>query len=1186
MNACLSEQDIRLITRCYLTDGTPVAHQIESYDYLVQVLLPRILNESNSIIVRANYATNGRTLVHVFKCSNYHYSKPSYTSSDGNIQRLTPELARKYALTYCSKILCTVTHTTHTLRGDASKPVESDDDFEESEPVQASTLHWTCSMEDLSEPLSTSVHHDQTLFELPVMVRSVLCSTREDPDPHVTHECLYDYGGYFLINGNEKVMLMQTKPRNNIPLCTIVQNDIKFEIRSLGQKVRSTSTLYVYLSKNSSTGQPEIKFELPFMKQNAYLAWIFRLLGVTDIAEMREYISGSRSPNPEDHEYSYALECVLSDPMADEGIVEICRLIGKQSGKTMTPDQRERATRNVMNNEFLPHIGNGERTPEVLVARACYVGEIVNRMLLIHLGRLDIDDRDNFQNKRVETPGMLLGLLIRQHYRLHTRRLSNLCRKAVWSRRQISIPGVFSTHGAMSRALVSALATGNWGQGKVTPQMSISQVLSRTSPQATVSHCRRVNTPANRQSKMTEPRQLHTSHRGILCPNETPEGSGCGLITNLAIGARVRIGYDPSMLSTVVHSTGMINRVSANFSREHSVTINGARVGSTTTPEVLTERLREMRATFEIPYDVTIAFCKASREVMLCCDSGALLRPLFVVKNLCKVRDIVDRYKHAPDMNLWPALMLENVVEFVDKKEESTLVTCEVSDCLERFPEGATHVEIEPNLMFGFCASAIPFPDHNQAPRNMYQAGMSKQAIGMPCLNAARRYDNTTLVATHTHRPLACTDLADITHQNDTPGGQQIYVALVSYMSGNAEDNIVFKRQAVDRGFGEFVHTTCVKETEQTKGADVETIETPDLSQVRGVHDANHGTLGPDGIAIQGTVLKHRDAIIGKVMRAEPLVKTDKSEVCLRDRTVVYNKDYPSVVDRVAVFPNPSKDNLKTVKIHVTAYHRPEVGDKFSSRHGQKGTAGLIVNECDMPYDAVSGIIPDALLNICSIPSRMTVGHLLEGLVGGLAAHYGISVDASAFRHQTSIDNIQEALRELGFDPVGNCQLVDGITGQMHDQRSFMFMIHYQTLEHIVSEKMHARGRHGPVQLMTRQPVEGRKKDGGLRVGNMEMDCLVSYGSSAVLIDRLRDESDAFQIAVCSHCGSLAENLHPDLVGRHDKYSYQAGLKHRGFNCRTCETGEHVRVCKIPYATLLLLREIQAAGIGTKLLVE
>lgn len=595
------------------------------------------------------------------------------------------------------------------------------------------------------------------------------------------------------------------------------------------------------------------------------------------------------------------------------------------------------------------------------------------------------------------------------------------------------------------------------------------------------------------------------------------------------------------------------------------VYVNGKLVGEYDKPEDLVKRLREKRRTNELNYQVNIYHNSRTNEVFINTDSGRVRKPYIVVEN-GKTRLTQEILEKAKDGLLtWQHLVKMGVIEYLDaEEEENTYIALKPEEITEKH----THLELDASTIFGVTAGTLPYVEHNSSPRITMACAMAKQSLGLYALNYLNRYDTRTYIMHYPQQPLVQTDVYKVLNMKDTAAGQNFVVALTSYKGYNMADGLIINRSAVDRGLGRVLMLkTYETEERQYPGGQKDRIELPNPTVVGYRGEEVYAKLGEDGIVMPETEVHERDVLVGKTSPPrflEEISVFGAVEEKKRESSLALKAREHGKVDSVLVTEGPSGNRL--VKVKVRSVKIPETGDKFASRHGQKGVIGLVVPQEDMPFTK-DGVVPDMIVNPHAIPSRMTAGHLLETLGGKASALAGTLMDGTPFSGNTEEDYVK-ILRERGFDEFGEEVLYDGITGEQIKTRLFIGVIYYQRLHHLVSNKMHMRSR-GPIQLLTHQPTEGKAREGGLRFGEMERDCLIGHGASMLIKERLLDESDKTIQLVCTECGAVANH---DFVKRKDI-------------CPVCGN-EVVEPIEMSYAFKLLLDEIKSLYIFPRLILR
>ncbi len=781
------------------------------------------------------------------------------------------------------------------------------------------------------------------------------------------------------------------------------------------------------------------------------------------------------------------------------------------------------------------------------------------------LGKRKPDDKDHFKNKRLKLAGPLLADLFRVAFR-------NLCRDIKYQLERVGVRQHRITVSAAVRSgivtdrLKHALATGNWGRGRV----GITQLLDRTNLVSTLSHLRRLQSPLSRSQPNFEARDLHPTHWGRLCPNETPEGSNCGLVKNLALSACISVGTDHEGVRQSLYRLGLIPVQDASITLKETgakVFVDGSPFGYCASPQELVPKIREKRRKGEFSTEVNLAYFPkdfgGQEEVYVNCDAGRTRRPLIIVENgLPRLQpEHVEKIRSGEWG--WEDLVRHGIIEYIDAEEEENAL---VALTLEKVTTEHTHVEMATYTLLGICASIIPYAEHNQSPRNSYEAAMAKQALGMHATNFLLRVDSHSHILHYPQIPLTRTKPMDVIGYDYRPSGQNCVVAILAYEGYNMEDALIFNKASIERGLSRSTsYRIYAAECRQYLGGLRERFVTPEPG-IRGYRgEQYYRLLETDGIISLESEVTGGDILIGRTSPPRFLEEYKEFEVrgpTMRDTSVDVRPAETGIVD--AVFITETGDGNKLIKVRVRDERVPELGDKFASRHGQKGVIGMIVPQEDVPFTA-DGIVPDIIINPHAMPSRMTIGQFIESMAGKVAAARGRTVDGTPFVNEKPGD-LKRMLTELGFSHTGREVLYNGVTGEKFVADIFMGIVYYQKLHHMVRDKIHARAR-GQVQMLTRQPTEGRARGGGLRFGEMERDCLLGHGAAMLLRDRLLEESDKYLLYICERCGYIA----------------YYDIRQRRYVCRMCEERAQISPVIVSYAFKLLLQELMSLCVTPRL---
>lgn len=813
-------------------------------------------------------------------------------------------------------------------------------------------------------------------------------------------------------------------------------------------------------------------------------------------------------------------------------------------------------------------------------AKIVYISHIIRRVLHTVLDRKLLDDKDYYGNKRLELAGSLMSLLFEDLFKRFNSDLKRQVDMILSKPNRASGFDIvkFMRGDTITQGFVHALATGSWVLKRFRmDRAGVTQVLSRLSYISALGMMTRVSSQFEKTRKVSGPRSLQPSQWGMMCPADTPEGEACGLVKNLALLALVtndeesenaslrKICYDLG-----VEDVSLYNGEDINAPSTYLVFLNGLIVGIHEVPTVLVEKIRGMRRAGRIGEFVSVYLNIVQKAVYIASDGGRVCRPLLVLNPGGQLKLTPKHIETLGKETQLQDLIEEGVIEYVDVNEENN---CLIALKESEITRDHTHMEIDPLTILGVVAGLVPYPHHNQSPRNTYQCAMGKQAIGTIALNQYERFDTLLYSMIYPQKPIVKSRTLDLINFDQLPGGQNASLAVMSYSGYDIEDAIVLNRGSLDRGFGRCIISKkfLTSLRRYSNGASDQCIGPADASQFPGKKDdprfKKQEFLDPDGICQVGAVLEPNHVLVNKLTPVHTGEIVDDAPIDInefRPNKLTYKGATVATVDKVAVTSNENDNFL--VKIMMRQVRRPEVGDKFSSRHGQKGVCGLIINQEDMPFSE-TGICPDLIMNPHGFPSRMTVGKMIELVAGKAAVFEGRQAYGSAFGEEFgNADKVNEAcalLVQHGYSYVGKDILTSGITGQPLESFIFMGPVFYQKLKHMVMDKMHARAK-GPRAVLTRQPTEGRSRDGGLRLGEMERDCLIGYGASNLIMERLMLSSDAFTANVCEGCGLLGYD----------------GM------CRRCRNGDKVSTIRMPYACKLLFQELQSMNIATRLRLQ
>ncbi|KAI9290813.1 DNA-directed RNA polymerase II subunit RPB2 [Neoconidiobolus thromboides FSU 785] len=1226
----------RIITSFFEEKGL-VRQQLDSFDDFVNKIIPDIVCGSAPIILQTTTHNKSadKDMLKRFRVifNNISLSPTTATEADGGNLDMTPHDARLRNMTYCAPLFADV------IKSVSYADPQDKDNIDVTNPNDYKMLE---GMIDDEEEI-TRVR----LGNVPVMVRSSYCILKNVPEDAVykTSECKYDQGGYFIINGSEKVLIAQERMAGNevYVFKKAMPNKYSFtcEIRSVPvEGNRKPSAIMLKMLARSedkeSSGQP-IHVTIPYIKSDIPVIVLFRALGIGSDKDIIDLIC----PDYNDEAMMDLIKPCLEEAIDIEDESLALLYIGRRgSSEEKSSPKTISYCRNILNTEVFPHVSS---MGEANFKKAQFLGYMLHRLLSACLERRELDDRDHYGRKRMDMAGPLLANLFKMLFLKFTKDVTRYIQKCIDNKTKnfnisLAIKSTILTNG-----LKYSLATGNWGdqQKAMSSKAGVSQVLNRYTFASTLSHLRRCNTPIGRDGKIAKPRQLHNTHWGMVCPAETPEGQACGLVKNLSLMAYVTVGTNDVSIKRflkeymedakrekehgpkLVPNPESVPGYKADGQRDAMVYqptrvfLDGAIVGVIHTPLQLVYNLRRLRRHYDLAPEIGIVWDIREQEIRLYTDSGRVTRPLFIVRHnqlLVKKRHI--EYLGKMGTPLFPDEVFgfshyvkSGLMEFIDaEEEESALISMTLEDLLDvddhyqKFGPGPepvsddegddgkdqepkdmtatvkssqkyyshhwTHCEVHPSMILGICATIVPFPDHNQSPRNTYQSAMGKQAMGVYLTNYQLRMDTLANILYYPQKPLVATRGMEYLRFRELPAGQNAIVAILCYSGYNQEDSVIMNQSSIDRGLFRSLYFRTYMDQEKKQGLfDTESFEKPSRDNTLRLKHGTYEKLEDDGLIAPGTRVVGSDIIIGKTCPVPP----DSEELgqrtqthTKRDASTPLKSTENGIVDRVMLSVNA--EGMRFSKVRVRSTRVPQIGDKFASRHGQKGTIGITYRHEDMPFSR-EGIVPDLIINPHAIPSRMTIGHMVECLMGKVATLSGSEGDATPFTEVT-VEGISKTLEAHGYQKRGFEVMYSGMTGQKLTAQVYLGPTYYQRLKHMVDDKIHSRAR-GPVQILTRQPVEGRSRDGGLRFGEMERDCMISHGAANFLKERLFDSSDAYRVHVCDLCGLM-------II---------ANLTKNSFECKSCRNRTQVSQIYLPYACKLLFQELMAMNIAPRLMV-
>ena len=1103
-----------LINDILRREGVARQH-LNSYNEFMERGLQSIIDEVGEIeIETAEYP-------YKIKLGKIKLQQPRIMELDGSITHVAPVEARLRNLTYASPVML------------------------------------ECSIVEDGKILESRFIH---VGDMPVMAKSNACILHNLVEPKLVElgEDPRDPGGYFVINGSERVIVgLEDLSYNKIIV------DVEETTGALLYKAKVYSSIVGYRAKLELIMRPDgsIVAKIPGSPVDIPLITLVRALGLESDRDIANAVSLNEAIQDE---LEPSFEKIGEITTSRDSIV----YISKRIAPGMLEEFQIKRAETLLDWGLLPHLG---KNPDNRHEKALFLGEAASKLVELKLGWIDTDDKDHYGNKVIKFAGQMLADLFRTAFRNLIRDMKYQLERS-GQKRGINAVAAAVRPGIISDKLNNAIATGNWGRGRV----GVTQLLDRTNYMSTISHLRRIQSPLSRSQPNFEARDLHATHFGRICPAETPEGSNCGLVKNLALSAIISVSVPSAEIIEKLYELGVqhVDEANEDIRRKGArVFVDGKLIGYAENGRGTSDTLRNLRRSGKIHPHVGVYFYSsgnpnATNRLYISCNAGRVLRPLAIVgegKSLV-TNEIIE--KISKKFLSWSDLLYMGIIELVDANEEEN---CYISMDIEKLESTNTHLEIFPSAILGVGASIIPYPEHNQSPRNTYESAMAKQSLGFstPLMNASTYVRQHFMLYPQT--PTVSTKAISLLGLDDRPTGQNCIVAVLPFEGYNIEDAIVFNKSSVERGLGRtFFYRVYEAEAKQYPGGMKDSFELPESdTNIRGYRgEKAYRLLEHDGAIMHESVVTGGDILIGRTSPPRFMEEYKEFEVkgpYRRDTSIGVRPSENGVVDTVIM--TQSVEGGKMYKIRVRDMRVPEIGDKFASRHGQKGVIGMLVNQEDLPYSE-SGVVPDIMINPHAFPSRMTVGQFMESLGGKAASLRGTIVDGSAFLGE-KFESIKGILEKHGFKHSGKETMYDGRTGKKFPADVYMGVVYYQKLHHMVADKIHSRAR-GQVQMLTKQPTEGRARGGGLRFGEMERDCLIAYGASMMLKDRLLEESDKAEINVCERCGLLA----------------YYDVKQRRFICRVCGEKSKISSVVIAYAFKLLLQEMMSLNVAPRLLAR
>jgi DNA-directed RNA polymerase II subunit RPB2 len=1156
-----------------------VRHQIESYNHFINFQVLRTIQMFNPVSIRSEndfVPENGQYFLETFvSFENFRLYPPQIHENNGATKLMLPQEARLRNFTYASNMTVDL-NIQYVIRN--------------TDKMDAPKI--------INKTLSKI-----NIGKMPIMAKSSICVLTQNN--HISHaftgECPMDCGGYFIIKGSEKTVLGQERAAENKIYCFDGKNTTKWswfaEIKSVPDfKCISPKQVEMMIASKSNGFGNGIYMSIPRIKQPIELFTVFRAMGVMTDKEICKYIVLDLE-SVKCQEVLKFLQASIID--ANKYMTQEDALRHITASVAYTPINMDRETGAIKKREFAVDALNNDLFPHCKTTsqKLYLIGYMANKLIQTSFGWKPPDDRDSYINKRVELTGTLLNNLFRNYFNKLVKEMQKHVVREInngsWRSTEdyeniINMTNIYKIlkSTTIENGITRALSTGDFSIKQTnSSKVGVAQVLNRLTYASCLSHLRRINTPLEKSGELIAPRKLHGTTWGFLCPAETPEGQSIGVVKSISSMGHVTIPTNSSSLYDYVdpYIDKLGDVKSADLYDKVKVFVNGAWVGIAKDPVELYNEMKSKKHKGIINIYTSIIFDYKNAEIRICSDGGRLSRPVLRVKDgrALITKDIIAKL-NSKELS-WNDLLTscklpEAVIEYIDPDEQNwSMIAMQEKDKKDYgINMNYTHCEIHPSTIFGVLASCTPFPDHNQAPRNTYQCAMAKQALGVYALNFDQRMDKTSYVLTYPSRPLVDTRLMNFIHLNRIPSGCQIHVAIMTHTGYNQEDSVLVNKGSIDRGlFGATIYHTEKDEDKNIIRDEIIRCK-PDPAKTRGIKFGNYDKLNAQGFIPENTLIEDRDIIIAKIIPIKEARNDPTKVIKYEDQSHAHSTSEDTYVDKN--YTGRNGDGYNFAKVRTRVHRKPDFGDKFSSRHGQKGTCGNIIPENDMPFTK-NGLKPDIIINPHAIPSRMTIGQLKETLLGKVLLELGMFGDGTSFGN-LDVKTIAAELQKLGYESYGNEVMYNGLTGEQLETSIFLGPVYYQRLKHMVNDKVHSRAT-GPMVSLTHQPAEGRSRAGGLRIGEMERDVLISHGATRFCKERLFDVSDKYQVNVCKKCGMVAA-----CNDGNNNTKFYTNSDFTVHSCKTCGNKTDFALVDMPYANKLLFQELQTINVVPRIITE
>ncbi|MFH1359081.1 MAG: DNA-directed RNA polymerase subunit B [archaeon] len=1075
------QKEEHLLVRKYLQDHSLIESNIVSFNNFVNHRMQEIIEELNENISDDEIE---------IKLGKIKVGKPQIVEADGSSHFVMPSEARIRGLTYSSPINVEIT-------------------IKQSGQLES---------------------HEVEIGKIPVIVKSDVCNLAGFDREKLIEEYIdpKDPGGYFIINGNERVIVMAEDLAENQPFIEKSKSDVMLRLFSKRGSYRIPISI-----TDTNEGIVEVSFS---RFKNIPIIVILKALGLTKESDIAKYV------NKENDSLIVNLYEYTKLQTEEDAMMAIAEQTSLQGTKKEILDRIKQR----LDSYFLPHIGLKK---EHRIEKAVTLCKFLKQFFVAKENPENLTDKDHYANKRVRMSGDLLADLFRINMNILLRDIQHSLQKIQKRKKFYSIKTIAKST-LFTHRIESAIATGNW----IGERSGVTQNMDKTNYLAIMSQLQRVSSMLPGEQENFLARTLHPTHYGRFCPIETPEGTEIGLRKNLALLAKIstRSSWDNEKLIKILSSFDLNKEIEGEG---FDVFLNGRFIGHVDNIKKFINNLKEKRRIGELPIELSVSHNKALDNILLSTEIGRVMRPVIILDN-GNPRLTEEHNKLLRDETLkWDDLVKEGIIEYLDAaEEENALIALTEKD----ITEAHSHLEIDKVDFLGVVTSLVPYANYDQSSRLNRGSKTQKQALGLYAANYPCRIDTDVNILHYPQEPIVKSFVYDTLDVH--PAGQNVVVAIMTHEGYNMEDALVLNKGSLDRGLGRSTYFRPYTSVELNYAGglkDEVTIPEKDVSGYR--TEESYRFLEDDGIVFPEAKMQSGEVVIGKT--SPPKFLSEVREISIKTKkeaSSVIRQEEEGIID--AVFITEDGQGNKVIRVRTRDQRIPELGDKFATSHGQKGVIGAIIPENDIPFTS-KGIRPDLIFNPHSIPSRMTVGYLIELLSGKVGCLSGKIMDGTGFSGQ-KIEDLEGQLRGLGFRADGKETVYNGITGKMMNVKIYVGDMYYLKLKYMVGNKMHARAS-GKVTLLTRQPIEGRAKGGALRLGEMEQQALVAHGASLLLKERY--DSDKVVLHICSKCGAVA--IEDNIRGK--------------LTCPMC-TSQDIEPIEISYAFKLLVDEIQSLHIKTR----